>query len=160
RFSYTGLYHADRLESPIIKTDGRWQVVDWHEAFTEAVRQLDAVVTEFGIDKFGALASPSSTLEEFYLLQKIMRGLGSLHIDHRLREMDPQDQHTMPLFPGLGAPITELAQSQAILLIGANIQKEQPVLALQIRKAALGGSAISVINSVDYAFHFKVATKK
>ena len=34
--------------------------------------------------QFGALASKHSTLEEFYLLQKLARSLGSENIDYRL----------------------------------------------------------------------------
>jgi NADH-quinone oxidoreductase subunit G len=99
RFSYAGLYHADRLEEPMIKENGVWRAADWQEAFTLAAQNLKAIIAEYGADKLGALASPNSTLEEFYLLQKIVRALGSPHIDYRLRAADTQDQQAMP---GLG----------------------------------------------------------
>src|SRR3990167_1790929 len=160
RFSYTGLYHPDRLEEPIAKIDGNWQPVDWQQAFELAAQGLRETIAEYGADKLGALASPNATLEEFYLLQKIMRGLDSPHIDHRLRETDVQDQVTMPLFPGLNMSLAELATCDVIVLIGTHLQKKQPLVALRVRQAALQGATIVVINPVDYAFNFKVALKK
>ena len=160
RFSYTGLYHPERLEEPIARIDGKWQPVDWQQAFELAAEGIHETLAEYGADKLGALASPNSTLEEFYLLQKITRGLGSPHIDHRLREIDVQDQIMMPLFPGLPMPLGELETCEVIILIGSNIQKEQPLAALRLRKAALQGATIVVINPVDYTFNFKVAMKK
>ncbi len=160
RFSYTGLYHADRLEEPLARIEGQWQAISWQYAFELAAAQLHAVIAEWGVDKVGALASPNATLEEFYLLQKIMRGLGSSHIDHRLREMDMQDQAEMLLFPGLEMPIAELQTCDAILLIGSHIQKEQPLASLYVRKAFLKGAAILAINSVDHPFQFATSAKK
>jgi len=160
RFSYTGLYHPDRLEEPRIKIDGEWKTVEWQHAFEFAAQKLQAVIAEQGADQLGALASPNSTLEEFYLLQKIIRGLGSSHVDHRLRECDTQDQQAMQQFPGLNSSLSELEQCDAALLIGSNLQKEQPLAALRLRKAGLKGAAILAVNCVDYAFNFNVTAKK
>lgn len=160
RFSYVGLYHPDRLEEPMARIDGKWQAVDWKYAFELIASKLHEVINEFGADKVGALASPSSTLEEFYLLQKILRGVGSPHVDHRLREIDTNDQGAVTAFPGLGMQIANLNQSNAVLLIGSNIQKDQPIAGIKIRAASLKGAPILAINSVDYQFNFKLSAKK
>ncbi|TAK77764.1 MAG: NADH dehydrogenase (quinone) subunit G, partial [Gammaproteobacteria bacterium] len=159
RFSYTGLYHADRLEEPLVKMEGEWKVVEWQKALELAAEKLHAVIAEYGADKIGALASPNATLEELYLLQKIIRGLGSPHIDHRLREIDTRDQAAMPAFPGLNMSLAELEQCDAVLLIGSNLRKEQPLAAVRLRKASLNGAAIMAVNSVDYDFNFNLQAK-
>jgi NADH-quinone oxidoreductase subunit G len=66
----------------------------------------------------------------------------------------------MPAFPGLDFSFADIEQSDAIILIGSNIQKEQPIASLRVRKAALKGAAIIVINPVDYTFNFNVTAKK
>lgn len=159
RYAYTGLYHPHRLDEPLARIDGKLIAVEWQKAFELITAGLQDVIAEFGSDKFGALASPNATLEEFYLLQKIVRGLGSPHIDHRLREIDTQDQAAMPVFPGLNQSIPELEQCDALLLIGSNLQKEQPLAALRVRKAALKGTAVLAVNPMDYRFNFKVTAK-
>jgi len=160
RFSYEGLYHADRLTQPLVKLDGQWEKTDWMPALDYAVGGLRRVLATSTADQVAALASPNSTLEELYLLQKLLRGLGSSNIDHRLRQTDFRDQSELPLAPGLGVSLADLEMAEGVLLIGSNIQKEQPLAALRLRKAYLKGAAILAVNSMDYRFHFKLKAKK
>lgn len=158
RYSYTGLYHPDRVLHPMARINGKWEAVGWEKAFELAANGLQQAISA-GSDKLGALASPNSTLEEFYLLQKITRALGSSNIDHRLREINTSDQVELQDFPRLPMPLAELENQQAFLIIGSNLQKEQPLASLRVRKAAIKGSNVFVVNSVDYKFHFPVAAK-
>lgn len=160
RYSYEGLYHLDRLENPRIRVDGVWQDVDWQTALEAAVEGLKNVLHIQGPDQLAALASPNSTLEEFYLLQKLVRSLGSPHIDHRLREVDFSDQMVMPGYPGLNMSLDELENCDVILLVGSDIQREQPIASLRVRKAALKGAAVIAVNMKDYDFHFDLKAKK
>lgn len=160
RFSYQGLYHADRLAKPAIKVNGQWIETDWAAALEFAVEGLQKVLAEHGPEALGALASPNATLEESYLLQKVMRSLECNNVDHRLRQVDFSDQDSMSAFPGLGCSIADIEQAETILLIGSNIQKEQPVAALRVRKAAQKGATVLALNMVDYDFHFKLTAKE
>lgn len=159
RFAYQGLNHADRLEKPLIRVEDKWQEVDWQVAIEFAVGKLQKVLSAHGVEQLGALASTSSTLEEYYLLQKLTRALGSENIDHRLRQVDFDDQDLVPLFPGVEEVYTELSDADAIVLIGSNIQKEQPLAALRIRNAVKKGASVIAINMLDYRFNFKVTDK-
>ncbi|OGT46500.1 MAG: hypothetical protein A3E83_01175 [Gammaproteobacteria bacterium RIFCSPHIGHO2_12_FULL_41_20] len=154
RFSYAGLDHPERLTQPWIRRHGKLAPATWEEALTAAAQGLRHSVDQHGSGQLGALISPSATLEESYLLQSLVRQLGSAHIDHRLRQVDFRDQATMPLAPGLGMSMAELAQCDAILLIGSHIQKEQPSAALRVRKAWSNGAKIMAVNMLDYHFHF------
>lgn len=161
RFSYEGLYHTDRLDKPMIRErNGAWKTTDWQTALEYAVKGLQAVLAQHGGNQVGALASPNATLEELYLLQKMLRQLDVPHIDHRLREVDFRDQDQMPLFPGLNTTLADIEQADVVVLIGSNIQKEQPLAGLRVRKAVRQGAQVVAINMVDYDFHFDVADKK
>lgn len=157
RFSYEGLYSDDRLTAPMIKENGEWKTVDWKTALCFAAEQLQKVQTESGAQQIAAVASPSSTNEEFYLLQKMMRGLGSHNIDHRLRQTDFAGQKAMPEFPGLPCSPAELEQKDFILLLGSDIQREQPLLGHRVRQASLKGAKVASINPIDFAFNFKLS---
>lgn len=119
RFSYLGLQSEDRLLKPLIKVNGAWQEAEWEQAFAMVVKGISNVIAQYGARQIGALASPSSTTEEFYLLQKLIRGLGSQTIDHRLHQTDFTDQKQAPLYPSLGIPIAELEEQDLIMVIGA-----------------------------------------
>jgi NADH-quinone oxidoreductase subunit G len=158
RFSYTALDSDERLLKPMIREHGEWRETDWQTALDVTARALRRVVDSDGPDALGALAAPTSTVEEFYLLQKIMRALGSHNVDHRLRTRDFRDDAGAPAFPGLGVPIAELEQLDVALLIGANIRKDQPILAHRLRKGWLKRkTAIMAVNSADYSWPFRLS---
>src|SRR3989344_2662776 len=157
RFSYEALKGEDRLRVPMIRRGTTWEETDWTTAFEFTVAGLKKVPAAHGTDSLGALAAPISTLEEFYLLQKLVRALGSGSVDHRLRQMDFSDDAVAPLFPALGRPIAELESLDGALLIGANPRKDQPLINLWLRKAALKGAKIFAINPLDYDFSYKLA---
>lgn len=154
RFSYTALNTATRLRTPMIRGTDGWQEADWPTALNRAAAGLRAVIANHGADALGALASPQLTLEEGFLLQRLIRGLGSENIDHRLREADFRDDATTPFYPGLGHAIAELESRDAVLLIGSNIRKDQPLLGHRLRKAFLDGARIAAINPLDFSFTF------
>jgi NADH-quinone oxidoreductase subunit G len=142
RFSYAGLNQGDRLTAPLVKRDGAWVEVDWSEALELAAQRLRAADPA----ETGWLLAPNATLEEMYLAQAIARGLGCPNIDHRLRQRDFRGDGADPLLPWLGVPISELDEQGAFLLIGSDIRQEQPILAHRIRKAALNGATVSLVN--------------
>jgi NADH-quinone oxidoreductase subunit G len=142
RFSYEGLYSSDRLLKPMIKENNLWREVDWSVALDFAAKKLKNINSH----EVGALASPNSTLEELYILQKLMRGIGSSNIDHRIHQTDLSDQFFMPIFPSLGVSIQELENQKAILVIGSNLKHEAPLLAHRIRKAKLNNAKVLYVN--------------
>jgi len=155
RFSYEGVSSEDRVSSPMIKQNGLWKDVSWSEAIEAVSERLKS----YDPADVGVLASPRSTVEELYLLQKSMRAVGISNIDHRLRQSDFNDQDSMGLFPWLGLPIAEIENQNAILLIGSNVQKEQPMINHRIRKAAQKGAEIMYVNSRELSFNYDISTK-
>ncbi len=150
RFSYQGLYSKDRLLAPMVKLKGVGQETDWEYALQAVAEGL----RRFAPEELGVLVAPNATLEEMYLLQKIARGIGCNNIDHRLRQSDFSDEARAPLFPWLGQNIEDLEKLDAVLLIGSNVRKEQPIAAHRLRKAALKGARIMAINPRDFDFNF------
>jgi NADH-quinone oxidoreductase subunit G len=151
RFSYAGL-GVDRLERPMIKRDGAWQVADWSAALAEAAKALERAGAELR-----TLVAPSATLEEMYLAQRLTRGLGSPHVDHRLSQADFRGDAADPALPWLGQTLASLEQNAATLLVGSNVRKDQPLVGLRLRKSTLRGGAVGVLNPVDFDFNFDVA---
>lgn len=159
RFSYEGLDAGQRLTVPMIKIDGQWQETDWNTALEFVVRGISKAKDRHGASQIGALAAPSSTTEEFYLLQKLMRALGSGNVDHRVRQQDCADDEAMPAFSGLGQGLSDLEANDAVLLVGSNVRKDQPLVGLRLRKAAGRGCKLMAINPMDYDFTSRFSEK-
>ena len=157
RFSYMGLTSSDRSTQPMVKQDGEWKTTDWQNALHYAVEGLQRVISADSAESVGALASPSSTTEELYLLQKIIRGIGSNNIDHRLQQLDFDEQEKMPAYPCMNQSIADLENINAALLVGSYTRKDQPIIGHRLRKANKLGAKISAINSVDYDFNLDLS---
>ena len=142
RFGYEGLYSDDRVPVPMVKRDGTWCDVSWEEALDAAVAGLREVLAEKGGGAVGALASSSCTLEELFLLQRLMRGIGCPNIDHRVRQRDFSDQDAAPVYPSIGMGVDALERLDAALLVGSCTRKEHPIVNHRLRKASLAGASV------------------
>jgi NADH-quinone oxidoreductase subunit G len=151
RFSYEGVYSPDRLRSPLVRRGTEWVESEWEPALMRVAEGLGDRAASLG-----CLASPSGTVEELYLAARIVRGLGSHNIDHRLRQRDFRDQAADPVFPGLGMPIAAVDALSALLLIGCNLRREAPILAHRVRKAAQRGASVALLNPARYPYMFPV----
>jgi NADH-quinone oxidoreductase subunit G len=147
RFAYEGLDVADRLTRPMLKQDGQWREVDWQTALEYVAHGLRNIKHEHGADAIAALATPTSTLEELMLLQKVVRGLGSENIDFRLRQSDFTLDHKIT--PWLGMPVSELSELNRVLVIGSFLRKDHPLLAARLRSAVKDGGRVSLLHATD-----------
>jgi len=152
RFSYEGIYSADRLHAPLVRRGGEWVESEWEPALTLAAERLKERAASLGV-----LVSPSSTTEELYLAARLARGLGSNNIDHRLRQRDFRDQAADAAFPTLGMRIAEVDGLNALLVIGSNLRREAPILAHRVRKAALRGAQVTMLNPARFPYLFPLA---
>ncbi|EQD46391.1 NADH dehydrogenase subunit G, partial [mine drainage metagenome] len=136
----------------MIRQGEQWVETDWESALAKAAAGLRE-----HSESFGVLASASSTLEELYLAGRIARGLGAGNIDCRQRQRDFRDQQADPRFPGLGMRIADIDALEGLLVVGANLRREVPILAHRVRKAALRGATVGLINPAAFRYHFPIA---
>ena len=159
RFSYEGLYAEDRLTRPMVKQGGKWRECEWHEALQYAIDGLKQVKGEFGADAIGALAAPTSTLEELFLLQKLARAFGSDNVDFRLRQSDFRADGKLAGIPWLGMPVAVLSELNAALVVGSTLRKDHPLLAQRLRQAVKRGGQLNIIHAADDDLLCPVANK-
>lgn len=86
RFAYPFINHPDRLKTPLIKKDGRFQEATWEEAYRFIVDKINGIKDEYGPEAFAGLTSARCTNEENYLFQKMFRAvIGTNNVDHCAR---------------------------------------------------------------------------
>lgn len=159
RFSYLGLNVSSRASKPQIKRNGQWETVDWETALKFAAEGISRVIKQSGPEQMAAFASSSSTLEEMYLLQKLMRDIGVQNIDHRLQQTDFRDEAHLPTTPISTLPYAEIDHQHTIVLIGCNIHREVPLAGTRVRKAFRNGAKVYAINPVDFDYHFDLTDR-
>jgi NADH-quinone oxidoreductase subunit G len=147
RFAYESLDNADRLVGPMIKQDGKWIDTDWQTALEYVAHGIRNIRHEHGADSIAAVATPHSTVEELYLLQKAMRGFGIENIDFRLRQTDFALDGAV--VPHLGMPIADLSTVKRVLVIGSFLRKDHPLAATRLRAAVKSGAKLSIVHGSD-----------
>ena len=168
RFSYAALNSEDRLTKPMLKDAGRsaaggaavWREVDWPEALEFVASELKRIGDAGGRaphdSPIGALASPHATLEELHLLKKLMNGIGSDHVDTRLRQSDFDGP---VVAPWLGMSIDAFSNLDRVLVVGSFLRKDQPLLAQRIRQSIKRGALLSIVHATDDDLLMPVANK-
>jgi NADH-quinone oxidoreductase subunit G len=159
RFSYEGLNSQERLTQPMIKQDGRWQTVDWQSALQYAAHALRHVKDESGPEALAALGSAHSTVEELYLLQKLMRTMGSDNVDARLRQSDFASDTALVSAPSLGMTIEQFAALDRYLFVGSFLRKDHALMAAKVRQAVKRGANVSIVHGADDDLLMPVANK-
>ena len=150
RYSHQGLYAADRIHAPEVKRNGQWQTTTWEDALQFAGEALKkAPGSELGI-----LVHPASSNEEGDLLMRLARGLGSAHVDHRLRQLDFADNAVASSF---ALPVTDVTQVKAALLVGSDLRHEMPLLNHRLHQAVKKGAKVYTVNPASFDFNYSVA---
>ena len=159
RFSYEGLNSPERLTKPMLKKNGTWQEAEWPEALQAVADGLSGVKNRHGAEAIGALASPHQTLEELYLLNKVIRGLGSNNMDTRLRQADTSADGKFSGVRWLSMKIAEMGTLQSVLVVGSTLRKDHPLIANRLRQAAKKGLQVNLVHCADDDLLMKVANK-
>jgi NADH-quinone oxidoreductase subunit G len=162
RFSYEALNSDARLTQPMIKQGGTWAAVDWNTALSYVADGLKRVKAEFGSEAgsgIGGIGHPTSTVEELHLLGKLVRGLGSQSVDHRLRHADFANSAAPGHARWLGTSIASLSQLDRALVIGSFLRKDHPLFAQRLRQAVRRGAQVHGLHAVRDDWLMPIATQ-
>lgn len=86
RFAYPFINHPDRLKTPLIKKNGKFEEASWEEAYKLIVDKVNGIKEDDGPEAFAGLTSARCTNEENYLFQKLFRAvIGTNNVDHCAR---------------------------------------------------------------------------
>ena len=146
RFSYQALNSDERLTKPMVKQGGEWKEVDWNVALDYVAHGLKDVSRTHGGDALAALAAQSSTVEELFLLGKVMKGLGSGNIDFRPRQIDFSSDFKRAGAPWLGMRLAEMQDLDGALVVGSFLRKDHPLIAQRLRQAAKKYTKVNLLS--------------
>ncbi|MGA9098600.1 MAG: formate dehydrogenase subunit alpha [Methanotrichaceae archaeon] len=141
------LYHEDRLRYPLKRKGEGWARISWNEALDRVSKSLAATIKEYGPGSVGFLSSSKCTNEENYLVEKLARCFGTPNVDNCARLCHAPS--VVGLNRTLGAagmtnPISDLANSKCIFIIGSNLAENHPILSRWIHRAKDAGAVVIV----------------
>jgi len=152
RFAFQFYNHPDRLKEPMIKRNGKFEVVNWDDAYDFIAAKLIEIKNKYGVDAIGGISSSRATNEENYLMQKMIRvAIGTNNIDGCARVCHAPTAYGMQQAFGTGAAtnsVEDLKDTDAIFLFGANPVKGHPVTGAKIKQAFMKGITSIVVDPI------------
>jgi NADH-quinone oxidoreductase chain G len=144
QFGYDYVNSRDRLRTPLVRRGGRLEPASWDEALGIVAERLSQIKRDAGPAAIGGLGSEMASNEESFAFQKFLREIiGTPNIDHRMSPSPSRGRGTgsgasgYPVTrPGPGA-IVALPKANVVLLFGADLTAEVPVLDLVLKRGLL-----------------------
>ncbi|HYP15401.1 MAG TPA: NADH-quinone oxidoreductase subunit NuoG [Bryobacteraceae bacterium] len=132
RYAFDFVEHRDRLQSPLMRIDGKLEPVSWSRALITVARKFTEVLERGG--SFGVIGSNHTSNEENYALQKFAREvLQTNNIDHRRTGDLPTFFDALSGRQNVLASMADIYRAKAALVIGSDLSQQQPLLAYQLR---------------------------
>jgi NADH-quinone oxidoreductase subunit G len=132
RYAFDFYDHPERLQAPLLRVNGKLEEVSWSKALEAVAAKFTQTLADGGT--FGVIGSNHTTNEENFYLQKFARQvLKTNHIDHHrtgdvVTLLDALSGKTAKL-----ATVGDLYERKAILVLGADLALEHPMLSYQVR---------------------------
>jgi NADH-quinone oxidoreductase subunit G len=132
RYGFDFYDHPERLQAPLARVDGKLTEVSWARALESVAGRFNQTLAAGG--SFGIVGSNHTTNEENYYLQKFARQvLRTDHIDHHRTGDLVTLLDALSGKPDKLATVADLDRRKAVLILGADLALEHPLLSFQIR---------------------------
>jgi len=133
------IHSPDRLTKPLVKKDNTFEEVSWEEALKQVATGFKQVKDKRGSDTLAVLGSSKCTNEDNYILQRFARSvLGTNNIDNGGRLYNSASRVGLGSslgFSGTTNYLSDLEQSELILVIGADPSSSAPAVGYAIKRA-------------------------
>lgn len=138
-FGYEFTAHRNRLQTPMIRINDKLEPATWDQAFSLIAEKIREAKPQ---GRLAAWGGNPLTLEENYLLQKLMReGAAVNHLDHRIG-MPIIDEKDERIAPGMEGTIGECEELAYAVIFGLDLTEEFPVIWLRLKQALNKGAIV------------------
>jgi len=152
RFAWGYATHPDRVVRPMIRerTSDPWREVPWGEAIAFTAERFREIQVEHGVDSIGGITSSRCTNEEVFVVQKMIRAaFGNNNVDTCARVCHSPTGYGLKQTFGTSAgtqDFASVADSDVIVVIGANPTDAHPVFASRMKRRLREGAELIVID--------------
>ena len=152
RYAFGFYDHPDRLRTPLIKRNGKFEKATWDEAYEFIKNELNRIIKDHGPDAIAGISSARCTNEENYLFQKMIRAVvGTNSVDCCARICHSPTAWGMQQTFGMGAATNstdDIYHADLFLVIGANPTTAHPVTGAKIKQQVMKGKKLIVLDPV------------
>jgi assimilatory nitrate reductase catalytic subunit len=146
------IHHPDRLQAPLLrKANGELEAVSWDSALDFIAERLLSLQRAHGRESVAAFGSGALSNEKAYLLGKFARvALRTPHIDYNGRycmaSAAAGQNRAFGLDRGLPFPVSDIAQTQTLMLWGSNCADTMPPIMQWVFEQQNRGGKLIVVD--------------
>ncbi len=150
RFGYDFVHSSERLTTPLVKKNGKFEKVSWDEALDLVAEKFKEIIAKYGNSALAGYSSAKCTNEENYLFQKFVRVVfGNNNVDYCTRLCHASTVVAMLRSIGDGAgsnSIEDYVKAGCIMVTGNNMIETHPVTATFVKEGKRRGARLVVID--------------
>ena len=150
RFGHHFVRSPERLETPLIKEEGKFRAATWEEALKVVADRLVALSAVYGAEAIGGLAGGRAGNEDLYLFAKLLREvIGTNNIDSRPPWLAHSGIEEAISRVGIasGSNLGKLGKGSVVIALGVDLEEEQPLLYLRMRSVVKQGAKLYVVQN-------------
>ena len=141
-----------RAKQPLLRKGGKLVPVSWDEALTVMIEKISVVQRRYGNDALGVISTGQLVTEEFYTLGKLVQlGFGSRNYDGNTTLCMASAVSGYKLSFGSDGPpgsYADMETADLILLIGANIADNHPILCQRLERNRINNPTLPSSSSI------------
>ncbi len=127
-----------RLTAPLVRQGDELVETTWDDALRRVAEKFAAIKQTAGPDALGGIAGARLSNEDLYLFQKFFREvIGTNNVDHRVGlNAALEDETAYTVGVGCDTDLGRVGRDTTILVLGADLDEEAPILYLRVAGAA------------------------
>ncbi len=152
RFAWGYATHKERILKPMLreKISDPWREVSWEEAIGHAASEFKRIQAQYGKDSVGGITSSRCTIEETYLVQKLVRaGFGNNNVDTCARVCHSPTGYGLSQTFGTSAGTQDfdsVEHADVVMIVGANPTDGHPVFASRLKRRLRQGAKLIIVD--------------
>jgi formate dehydrogenase alpha subunit len=147
--AYEFINKLERLNSPLVKSNSKFEQATWDRALGEVARRLTEIKDKYGPEAVGFLSSAKTTNEENFLMMKLARAVFKTNnIDHCARLCHASTVVGLAAAFGSGAmtnSINEFTEADLFLVTGSDTTEQHPLIGSRIINAVCDRGAKLIV---------------
>jgi formate dehydrogenase alpha subunit len=138
RFGFDYIESEQRLSTPLLRKGANLEPVSWQEAFDFISRRLSEIKERNGARAIGALGSERCSVEDNYMLKKLMQNMGTDNIDSRMRFGYAKTSDALQKAFGIKALPVDLRaplEADVLFVVESDLTSTHPIYGLKLLAA-------------------------
>ncbi|MCT4595809.1 MAG: FAD-dependent oxidoreductase [Anaeromicrobium sp.] len=145
RFGFDLHKHGDKIDSALVRKNGSLEKVTMNEGLLTVAKKIQSLKFLYGSDSIGVSISDKYSNEEIHMISRFAKEVIKTNNIFSFNRLSEGVEDVIG-YDSSTSKYDELLSTDTILLVGADIMKEFPVVGTKIKRAVKNNTKLLIIN--------------